>query len=101
MSDIVDGLIKMMASDEKGPINLGNPYQEFKIKDLVSLFEEITFKQLKISYLDATGDDPRQRKPDITLATKLLGWEPKVGIKEGLKLTYDFFNCEVSNADRK
>ncbi len=91
IDDMIDGLIRMMNSEEKGPINIGNPYCEFTLIDLVKVFESIVKKPIDIHYLSETENDPQQRKPNIEKAQKLLGFEPKIILEEGLKKTIDYF----------
>ena len=91
VDDLIDGLFLMMDSCEIGPINLGNPNCEFTLNELVSIFEEIIERSLDVEYLRATGDDPKQRKPDITKAVNLLSFDPKVTLKDGLRKTIDSF----------
>jgi UDP-glucuronate decarboxylase len=92
VDDLIDGFVKMMASnaDTTGPFNLGNPV-EFSIKQLA---EEVISKvggKSKIIYKDLPQDDPKQRRPDITLVKENLGWEPKVNLDAGLVKTIDYF----------
>lgn len=90
-SDLIDGFYRLVLSKETGPINIGNPTErtmlEFaqEIKTLTGSSSEIVFKPLK------TEDDPKQRRPDITKAKTLLGWEPKVTLEAGLKETIAYF----------
>ena len=77
-------------SDYSMPVNIGNP-DEISLKDFAEEILELTGNKVKIIYKPLPVDDPRQRQPDITRAKKLLGWEPKVSRKEGLKITYDYF----------
>ncbi|MBA2117020.1 UDP-glucuronic acid decarboxylase family protein [Bremerella alba] len=88
--DLVDGLIKMMACDQVGPINVGNPI-EFSIRQLAELVVKLTGSKSEIIYTDLPSDDPKQRQPDITLARKHLGWEPTTQLEDGLKQTIDWF----------
>jgi len=92
VDDMVYGLIKMMNSNESGPINLGNPDTEFQIKDLVGIFENIISSKLNVEYLDLPSDDPKQRKPIIDNAIEKLNWYPIVSLKDGLEKTYNYFN---------
>lgn len=94
IDDMVDGLYKLMNSSELGPINIGNPYCEFTLNELVKLFEFISGKKLDVLYIDSTENDPKQRKPVIEKAKKLLGWEPKVGLEDGLKNTIHYFESK-------
>lgn len=90
VDDLVDGMIKTMASDYTNPINLGNP-SERSILEFAKLIIELTNSKSKIVYKPLPSDDPIQRKPDITLAKEILGWEPKVDIIEGLNKTIQYF----------
>ena len=84
VDDLVDGLIRLMNQEETvGPVNIGNP-GEFTIKQLAELAIKTTGSKSKIIHLPLPGDDPKQRKPDITKARKYLGWEPKVPLEEGI-----------------
>ncbi|QDU74290.1 UDP-glucuronate decarboxylase [Bremerella volcania] len=88
--DLVRGILKMMASDQVGPINIGNP-KEFSIRQLAELVVKLTGSKSEIIYTDLPADDPKQRQPDITLAKKHLAWEPTTQLEEGLKQTIDWF----------
>ncbi|MEW4562129.1 UDP-glucuronic acid decarboxylase family protein [Bremerella sp. JC770] len=88
--DLVGGILKMMASDQVGPINIGNPI-EFSIKQLAELVVKLTGSKSEIIYTDLPADDPKQRQPDITLAKKHLSWEPTTQLEAGLKQTIDWF----------
>jgi len=91
VDELIDGFIRLMATDEfTGPVNLGNPV-EFTIKELAEKIIEITNSKSKLSLHPLPQDDPRQRQPDITLAKKELGWEPIVKLEEGLKETISYF----------
>ncbi|XWV24596.1 NAD-dependent dehydratase [Tupanvirus deep ocean] len=85
VDDMVDGLIKMMASTEEGPINLGNPYCEFNMNQLLEVFEKVLNRPLLTTYKPLPLDDPKQRKPDISLANSKLGWNPSVTLYDGIK----------------
>ena len=84
VDDLIEGLIKMMESTEKGPINLGNPNCEFTLNSLVKLLEKITNKDIKVNYLPETENDPKCRKPIIDKAKEKLDWNPKIMLEEGL-----------------
>src|SRR5918996_4450928 len=90
--DLVDGLVRLMGTGEDvtGPINLGNP-AEIAIGDLAEMIMEMTGSRSRIVSRPLPPDDPRQRCPDITMAQSLLGWEPKVGLTDGLKETIAYF----------
>ena len=95
VSDLVDGVIKLMLSKEHGPINIGNP-REMTIKEIAETIIRMTGSKSKLVYKPLPTDDPKQRKPDITLARTLLHWEPKVTLEEGLVKTLEYFRTKVS-----
>ncbi len=90
--DLIEGMVRMMngPDDFPGPVNLGNPH-EFTIKELAELVLELTGSKSKIVYEELPQDDPTRRRPDITLAKRKLGWEPKVPLREGLIKTIEWF----------
>ncbi|RWR76790.1 UDP-glucuronic acid decarboxylase 6 [Cinnamomum micranthum f. kanehirae] len=90
VSDMVDGLIRLMEGDNTGPINIGNP-GEFTMMELAETVKELIDPAVPLKIVENTPDDPRQRKPDITKAKELLGWEPKVKLREGLPLMEEDF----------
>lgn len=90
VSDQVDGIYKLLFSDYSYPVNIGNPH-EITIKDFAEEIIKLTGTDQKITYKELPKDDPLQRQPDITLAKKLLGWEPKVGREEGMLKTFNYF----------
>lgn len=90
VSDLIDGIFRLLMSDYVYPVNIGNP-QEITIRDFAEEIIRLTGTNQKIVYRDLPVDDPKQRQPDITLASKLLGWEPKVSRQEGLQITYQYF----------
>ncbi|XP_010937669.1 UDP-glucuronic acid decarboxylase 6 [Elaeis guineensis] len=90
VSDMVDGLIHLMEGDHTGPINIGNP-GEFTMMELAETVKELIDPTVEVMIVENTPDDPRQRKPDITKAKELLGWEPKVTLREGLPLMEEDF----------
>ena len=91
VSDLVDGIYRLLMSDYHLPVNVGNP-DEISLKDFAEEVLALTGKNVKIIYKPLPEDDPKQRQPDISRAKKLLGWTPKVKRSEGLKITYDYFN---------
>lgn len=97
ISDMVDGLIKMMESQETGPINLGNPYCEFSLLELKDTFEKVLHKTLSVENLPATKDDPQLRRPDLSLAQTKLNFNPKVTLEEGIRNTYKYFVNKLKN----
>jgi UDP-glucuronate decarboxylase len=92
VDDMIGGLISMMESTELGPINLGNPNCEFTLNQLVAVFEKVVSKKLNVDYSDATENDPKQRKPVIDKAHRLLGFDPKIKLEEGLQKTMSYFS---------
>jgi len=97
VDDLVEGMIRMMNNDKNfiGPVNIGNPH-EFTIKQLAEkVLELIPESTSKIIYKDLPQDDPKQRKPDITLAKEKLAWEPKIELEQGLKQTIEYFRTKI------
>jgi len=90
VDDLVEGIYRLLKSDYALPVNIGNP-DEISLKDFAEEILELTASKVKISYKPLPLDDPRQRQPDISKAKKILGWEPKVKRREGLKYTYEYF----------
>ncbi len=93
-TDLVDGIYRLLFADHHLPVNIGNP-AEITIKQFADEILRLTGSTSQIVYKPLPPDDPKQRKPDITLAKKLLGWEPKIGREEGLKRTLDYFRTKV------
>ncbi len=90
VSDLVDGIFKLLISSEDQPVNIGNP-AEITIKQFAEEVLRITGSDSKITYKELPADDPKVRQPDISKAKRILGWEPKVDRSEGLKITIDYF----------
>ena len=90
VDDLVEGIYRLLHSDYVYPVNIGNPV-EISLKDFAEEIIKLTGSTAKIIYKPLPVDDPKQRKPDITKAKELLGWEPKVDRAEGLKITYEYF----------
>jgi UDP-glucuronate decarboxylase len=96
VSDLIQGMIAMMESDEfMGPLNLGNPV-ECTIIELAEIILKLTGSKSRIDYKPLPEDDPVRRCPDISLAKEKLGWEPKVELEEGLSKTIDYFRGILS-----
>jgi nucleoside-diphosphate-sugar epimerase len=91
IDDLLAGIRKMGESDIRGPINLGNP-EERTLLDLANLVLEVTNRDSTLEFMELPEDDPKQRRPDITKAKNLLGWEPKVDIKTGIQKTADWIS---------
>jgi dTDP-glucose 4,6-dehydratase len=94
VTDLVDGVIRLMESNVNDPVNIGNP-QEMTIEDIARVIIRLTGSASKIVYRPLPEDDPKVRQPDITRARTLLGWEPKVGLEEGLTKTLAYFKTKV------
>lgn len=98
VSDLVEGIVRLMDSDVQGPVNIGNP-NEITIHDFAKLVIEVTGSDSEITFVtpqdERTRDDPKQRCPDITRARELLGWEPEVELAEGLERTAAYFRKRV------
>lgn len=90
VDDLIEGIYRLLLSDYHLPVNIGNP-NEISLKDFAEETLALTGGKVKITYKPLPVDDPKQRKPDITKAKNILGWEPKVSRSEGLKITYDYF----------
>ncbi len=95
VSDEIDGFIRLSKSDEHMPVNIGNP-AEFTILECAQLVLKVTGSKSQIRYVPLPQDDPKQRRPDITKARQLLGWEPKIDLETGLRLSLDFFKKAVA-----
>lgn len=96
VDDLIEGLVKLMGSPDEftGPVNLGNP-KETTILGLAQKIFEITGSKSRLVHKQLPDDDPRQRQPAIELAREQLGWEPKVGLEEGLRKTVEYFEAIV------
>jgi UDP-glucuronate decarboxylase len=98
ISDMVEGLIRLMESPQTGPINLGNPY-EITVEELArTILHMVPETDSGISYKPLPKDDPARRRPDISLARRALDWEPKVLLKQGLEATIAYFRDALGNA---
>ena len=93
VDDLVEAMIRMMGTDDSfvGPVNTGNP-GEFTMLELATLILELTGSKSKLIFMPLPSDDPKQRRPDITLAKEKLDWEPKVQLRDGLIKTIDYFD---------
>ncbi|MBS1814544.1 MAG: SDR family oxidoreductase [Acidobacteria bacterium] len=97
VDDLIDGILRLSESDEAMPVNIGNPV-EFTINECAEVVREITGSNSEIVYQPVPQDDPQQRQPDITRAKQLLGWEPKVNLREGLTRSLDYFKAAIKTA---
>ncbi len=100
VSDEVAGILALAASDEHDPTNIGNP-GEFTILECAQVVLEVTGLQNKIRFEALPQDDPKQRCPDITKAKRLLGWEPRIDLRTGLKMSLDYFRSAVKGDSAK
>jgi nucleoside-diphosphate-sugar epimerase len=94
VDDLVDGLVRAMASPYRGPVNLGNP-EEYTMLELASMVHRLVGVDTGLAYLPLPGDDPRQRRPDISVAGRELNWRPTVAVEDGLARTIAFFRHEL------
>ena len=90
VSDMVDGLYRLMLSDERYPVNLGNP-AEMTIREFAEYICRLTGASSEIEHHPLPEDDPKRRRPDIAKAKRILGWEPRVPLEEGLRETIAYF----------
>ncbi|MEO6219048.1 MAG: GDP-mannose 4,6-dehydratase, partial [Ginsengibacter sp.] len=90
VDDLIEGIYRLLLSDYSMPVNIGNP-NEISLKDFAEEILALTGNKVKIIYKPLPVDDPKQRRPDITKAQNILGWDPKVDRKDGLKITYEYF----------
>jgi dTDP-glucose 4,6-dehydratase len=90
VDDLVEGIYRLLLSDYASPVNIGNP-DEISLKDFAEEILKLTNSKQQIVYKPLPADDPKQRRPDISKAKEILGWEPKINRAEGLKITYEYF----------
>jgi dTDP-glucose 4,6-dehydratase len=98
IEDLVEGMIRLLLSRENEPVNLGNP-QEYSIQDFAKVILQITGSRSRIVYQSLPTDDPRVRKPDISRAQAVLGWNPKVELKEGIGKTIPYFRRKLEEEE--
>ncbi len=94
VSDLVDGIFRLMMSDLADPVNIGNP-AELTIRELAETIVAMTGSRSRIVERPLPVDDPKRRQPDITRARTLLGWEPKVSLAQGLPRTIEYFRRKI------
>lgn len=94
VSDLIEGIYRLLRSGHNGPVNIGNPH-EITLLELAQAVKKITGSRSRIIFRPLPTDDPKVRRPDISKARKLLKWEPKVGLEEGLKKTVAYFRSKV------
>jgi dTDP-glucose 4,6-dehydratase len=95
VTDLVDGLYRLMLCDERYPVNLGNP-REMTILEFAEQIRRLTDSQSPTEFRPLPEDDPKQRRPDIGKARAVLGWEPHVTLEDGLRLTVEYFRREAA-----
>ena len=96
VGDLVDGILRLMESDTNDPVNIGNPH-EVTIEEIARTIIKLVASRSQIVYRPLPVDDPKQRRPDITRARTLLGWEPKVNLEDGLMKTVDYFRRKLAD----
>jgi dTDP-glucose 4,6-dehydratase len=99
VSDLVEGIYRLMQANDHEPVNIGNP-QEITILEFAERIRALTGTNVPIAFEPLPQDDPKRRCPDITKARHLLGWEPKVSLEEGLRITFAFFREQLAQAGR-
>jgi len=97
VSDLIDGIVRLSRSDEHLPVNIGNPV-EFTILECAEAVLEVTGSKSELLFRPLPQDDPTRRKPDISKARRVLDWEPKISLREGLKLSLEFFQSKIYRA---
>ena len=97
VSDLVEGIYRLLISDQHEPVNIGNPV-EMTIQQMADKILQVTQSQSKIVQVPLPEDDPKTRQPNITLAKKLLNWEPKVSLDEGLESTLEYFKQQINSS---
>jgi dTDP-glucose 4,6-dehydratase len=97
VSDLVEGLLRLMETNEALPVNLGNPH-EMTILEFANFIRERFGPEIELAFQPLPSDDPRVRQPDISKARRILGWEPRVSLEEGLAITVDFFRSRMTSS---
>lgn len=97
VDDLVDGIYRLSQSNFQDPVNIGNP-TEYTVKQFGQAIAKVLGQEFKANYVPARPDDPRKRRPDITRAKEILGWQPKVSLEDGLRKTLAAFKAEMGNA---
>ena len=97
VADLIEGIYRLLLSDYAQPVNIGNP-SEITIKEFGEEILKLTGSSQKLISLPLPADDPKQRRPDITKAQEILGWNPTINREEGLKITYEYFKT-LSNEE--
>jgi UDP-glucuronate decarboxylase len=102
VSDLIDGLIRLMESEDgvASPVNLGNPH-EFTVLEVAKMVLAKTCSRSRLRFMDALQDEPKKRRPDITLAYTLLSWQPKIGFSDGLDRMIVYFGQKLLDRSGK
>ncbi len=95
IDDVIKGIIQLMDSNYKNPVNIGNPNEEYRILDLALLVKEKINNEIKIEYFPLRDDEPRSRKPDISIAKNFISWSPQISLDKGLDDTIDYFKIKI------
>jgi dTDP-glucose 4,6-dehydratase len=95
-SDLIDGILRLSQSDEHDPVNIGNP-EEWTILECAQEVQSVVGSKSEIIFKPLPQDDPMRRRPDITRAKELLGWSPKVKLREGLQRSLEYFTACIQN----
>jgi len=98
VSDLIDGIYRLLLSDEWRPVNIGNPH-EISLLEFVKEIIALSGTQSNITFKPLPQDDPKQRQPDISRAKQVLGWEPKIAREQGLALTYEYFTKQLADSN--
>jgi len=99
VDDLVEGILRLLRSDYVGPVNIGNP-NEMSLREMAETIVELCRSRSRIVYRPLPPDDPKVRRPDISLAQRVLGWEPRIPVREGLERTRDYFASELLRRER-
>lgn len=98
VSDLIEGIYRLLLSDEHEPVNIGNPH-EISLLDFAKEIIALSGRKCKIAFKPLPQDDPKQRQPDISRAKQVLGWEPKIAREQGLALTYEYFTKQLADSN--
>jgi dTDP-glucose 4,6-dehydratase len=99
VDDLVEGIWRLLRCEHVGPVNIGNP-REMTLRAMAEKIIEITGSKSRLVHRELPPDDPKVRKPDITLARRVLDWEPKIPVEEGLRRTYEYFREALAHESR-
>jgi dTDP-glucose 4,6-dehydratase len=99
VDDLIEGVIRLMKSEEIRPVNIGNPV-EYSVREVAEMIIELSGSRSEISFHPLPEDDPKQRCPDISRAREVLGWEPRTPAREGLARTLEWFTSQAESRSR-